>query len=114
MAWQMLQSASGTSTSAALTLTVTLGSNATAGTKLIAFIGTDNTSATSITSVQDAALNSMTQIGIENAATTERYRSNICHGQPAGDVGIKLDQDNNTVAAYAGIDVQGDSAARHR
>jgi hypothetical protein len=85
MAWSVLQSASGTGTSSA---TATFGSNASSGTKIIAFCACDLTESFT---VADAAANAWTSMG----AITGGSGSNKVGVQlfaldtPAGDVGIK-------------------------
>ena len=61
MAYARLQSAVNTGAGAS-TVTATFGTSTTAGTKIIAFLITDI--ANTVTSVQDASLNNLTQIGL--------------------------------------------------
>ena len=84
MAWSRLQSASGTGTTSA---TATFGSNASSGTKIIAFVACD---LVETFTVQDAALNSLTQIGYISGSTGGAVAVGVYEmDTPAGDVGIK-------------------------
>ena len=87
MSWSRLQSASHGAT-ASTTVTATLPNNAVAGSKIIAFIA--STITTAITSVQDAALNSLTVIeDVSGSAGGNTQCAVYAMDTPAGDVGIK-------------------------
>src|SRR5271166_527344 len=90
MAWNRLQSASATvdgGTSVTVTYTT---ANASAGTKLISAIQAWNGSAlASITSVQDAALNSETPLSSIALSDSLGLLALYAMDTPSGDVGIK-------------------------
>ena len=90
MAWSVLQSVSGSNTGTNTSLTVTYTSNVSAGNKLIAFITISPGVLGTITSVQDAALNSMTSCGAVSGSTGGNVHTAIyAMDVPAGDVGTK-------------------------
>lgn len=88
MAWSWIQSNSGTNSSGA-SLTVSYTSNVSSGTKLICAVSVSTTSGSSpVTSVQDAALNSMTQVG--GALNSGNCWVGLyAMDTPAGDVGTQ-------------------------
>lgn len=87
MSWSVLQSAgvlgSGSSTVATYT------SNVSAGTKLIAYFSAFSGSSITITSVKDAAGNTMTQVGWLWSGTSGTGAGIFAMDTPAGDVGAK-------------------------
>jgi len=87
MAWSWLQSASGQGGSG-LTVTFTTA-NASSGTKLIAAVAGDNSSATTVSSVKDAAGNAMTNLGSLTLGDGTGSVTLLAMDTPAADVGIK-------------------------
>jgi hypothetical protein len=90
MAWNVVQSASGTG-AGVTSLTVTYASNVASGTKLVAYAGDSNSSGTSlITSIQDAALNTFTDCGTVSGTAGGGSDTTLrAMDTPAGDVGTK-------------------------
>ena len=90
MAWGWVQSAGGANGNAGTsTLTVTFATaNVTSGNKIIAAISYTTITRT-ITSVQDAALNSLTQVGFLSSSANSIVTALYAMDVPAGDVGTK-------------------------
>ena len=88
MSWAWVQSASGFNASATTSVTVSYATqNVAAGNKLIALVTSDASSGT-ITSVQDAALNSFTEVGsgvVSGTVSVSLWAIDV----PAGDAGTK-------------------------
>lgn len=86
MSWSWLQSASAQGGSG---LTVTMGTNVSSGTKLIAAAAADNSSATTVSSIKDGSGNAMTFLArialTDGTGTTELWAMDT----PSGDVGTK-------------------------
>ena len=87
MAWSVLQSVGGLGSGASTIATYT--SNVSAGTKLIAYFSAFSGSTITVTSVKDAAGNTMTQVGYLWSATSGTGAGIFAMDTPAGDVGTK-------------------------
>jgi hypothetical protein len=87
MSWSVLQSAGAGATSGGNN-SVTLPSNVSSGTKLIAYVGVSNTGgAADVTAVSDNNSNQFTEIASTNFSTTSVLMSMWVLDTPAGDVG---------------------------
>lgn len=87
MGWNVVQSASSAATGTATTKAATYGSNVSAGNKLICYIGVSFNTTLSVSSVKDAAGNSMTQVGFLADGTNTVAIAVYAMDVPAGDVG---------------------------